>query len=85
MISYVVSFCVVIAVVMLFRGPAARLGLIDMPGGRKEHHGAPPVIGGMAMFVAFMLGVLTSGEPLNEFYALFAGLLILVLVGLLDD
>ncbi len=30
-------------------------------------------------------GGLAYGEPLNEFYALFAGLLILVLVGLLDD
>ncbi len=85
MISYVVSFCVVIAVVLLFREPAGRLGLIDMPGGRKEHNGATPVIGGIAMFVAFILGVLTYGEPLNEFYALFAGLLILVLIGLLDD
>ena len=85
MISYVVSFCVVIVVVLLLREPAARLGLIDMPGGRKEHHGATPIIGGIAMFVAFMSGVLTSGEPLNEFYALFAGLLTLVLIGLLDD
>ncbi len=83
--SYVVSFCVVIVVVLLFRKPAARLGLIDMPGGRKEHNGAPLVIGGIAIFIAFMLGVLTSGEPLNKFYALFAGLLTLVLVGLLDD
>jgi UDP-GlcNAc:undecaprenyl-phosphate GlcNAc-1-phosphate transferase len=85
LISYVVSFCVVIAVVLLFRKPAARLGLIDMPGGRKEHNGATPVIGGIAMFIAFMLGVFAYEEPLTEFYALFAGLLTLVLIGLLDD
>ncbi len=85
MISYVVSFCVVIAVVLLLRRPAGRLGLVDTPSGRKEHNDAIPTIGGIAMFVAFMLGVLTYGEPLNEFYALFAGLLILVLIGLLDD
>jgi UDP-GlcNAc:undecaprenyl-phosphate GlcNAc-1-phosphate transferase len=85
LISYVVSFCVVIAVVLLFRKSTARLGLIDTPGGRKEHNGATPVIGGIAMFIAFMLGVFAYGEPLTEFYALFAGLLTLVLVGLLDD
>lgn len=85
MISYVISFCAVTAVVILFRNPASRLGLVDMPGGRKEHDGATPVIGGIAMFIAFMLAALSSGQPLNQFYALFAALLILVLVGLLDD
>lgn len=85
MFSYASSFCLAIAVIILFRGPASRLGLVDTPGGRKEHDGATPVIGGIAMFVAFVLAALSSGQPLNKFYALFAALLILVLVGLLDD
>ena len=37
--------------VLLLRTQADRLGLLDLPGGHKQHLGAVPVIGGLAMFV----------------------------------
>ncbi|MFZ5917675.1 MAG: glycosyltransferase family 4 protein [Chloroflexota bacterium] len=34
-----------------------RLGLVDRPGGRRQHSGAIPRTGGVAMYVAFVLAV----------------------------
>lgn len=84
-VVYFLAFVVTIFIILIFRKPAERLGLIDNPGGRKNHDGSVPIVGGIAMFVAFMLATLGSNQPLRQFSALFAGLIILVLVGLLDD
>jgi len=82
---YILAFFATILLILIFRKPAERLRLVDRPGGRKNHDGSVPIIGGMAMFVAFVFAALASEQPLREFSPLFAGLLILVLVGLLDD
>ena len=85
MFSYVTAFCLTIVLILFLRRPAIKLGLVDTPVGRKNHVGAPPLIGGLAIFIAFMLAALSSGQSLDQFYALFAAMIILVLVGLLDD
>ncbi len=82
---YVIAFFSTIFFILLFRKPAERLGLVDLPSRRKNHKAPVPVIGGLAIFAAFVFGALASEEPLREFSALFAGLLILVLVGVMDD
>jgi UDP-GlcNAc:undecaprenyl-phosphate GlcNAc-1-phosphate transferase len=64
---------------------AGRIGLVDDPGGRKSHERPVPLAGGIAMFVAFSLSVLLLDVPLSPYRFLFAGALILVVVGLLDD
>lgn len=64
---------------------AARIGLVDHPGGHRHHTQPTPLVGGIAMVMAFMLAALASGLPLSPFRAFFAGALILVMVGILDD
>lgn len=69
-----------------------RLGLVDMPGGRRKHTGPIPRIGGLGIFVAFF-GValwLYFFAPLkDEHYRPIAGVLIgavfVFLFGLADD
>ena len=85
MFSYVIAFCLTIVLIIFLKRPAIKLGLVDTPVGRKNHVGTPPLIGGLAIFIAFMLAALSSGQSLDQFYALFAAMIILVLVGLLDD
>ncbi len=66
--------------------PAARhMGLVDRPGGRKLHTSPTPLIGGLAMAVAFAFSVLWLAVPLSAYRLLFAGALVLVVVGVLDD
>jgi len=62
-----------------------RIGLVDLPGGRKVHDHPTPLVGGIAMFVAFAFAILVLDSPLSGHRALFAGTLVLVVVGVLDD
>lgn len=75
---------------------AIGLGAVDEPGGRREHVGRVPRLGGVALLVA-VLGALTSGRLLGfpVFQQLLsrgwkldwfiAGVLIIVCVGIIDD
>ncbi len=78
---------VVCAVVLPLATPLARrLGLVDHPGGRKDHDGAIPVIGGLVIFLALALSYLGFENSLSVQSMTFvacAGLM--VLVGQLDD
>ena len=64
---------------------APRLGLIDMPGGRKRHRGAVPVVGGLAMGAVFLacFGILRVGDEVSLWFG--AALLIVLIGGVLDD
>ncbi|MCB2264177.1 MAG: undecaprenyl-phosphate alpha-N-acetylglucosaminyl 1-phosphate transferase [Candidatus Thiosymbion ectosymbiont of Robbea hypermnestra] len=64
---------------------AHRIGLVDHPGGRKTHRHPTPLVGGIAMFVAFAFSALMLNIPLFSYRMLFAGLLLLVVVGAIDD
>jgi len=98
---FVFAFSFAWLAIALIRPHADRLGLMDNPGGRKTHAGATPVIGGIAIALAFvptfLLGAVAAGaEPGAGFGARFgaglaapAGLLVAMAViaalGALDD
>lgn len=66
--------------------PVARgIGLIDLPGGRKNHIGEIPIIGGLAMLAGIIVGGVLD-QPFTPAYSYF--LLcssILVIIGAWDD
>jgi UDP-GlcNAc:undecaprenyl-phosphate/decaprenyl-phosphate GlcNAc-1-phosphate transferase len=64
---------------------AKHLGLIDTPGGRKQHAENTPLVGGIAMFLAFSFTLLTLPISLSNYRSLIAGLSLLVIIGVLDD
>jgi len=68
-----------------FRLPADRLGLVDVPGGRKHHNGHVPLVGGIGVFVAFAFGALLIESGLQPYRPLFAGMGLLLITGMLDD
>jgi UDP-GlcNAc:undecaprenyl-phosphate/decaprenyl-phosphate GlcNAc-1-phosphate transferase len=78
--------------ITLIRPHASRLGLMDTPGGpngRKTHAGAIPVIGGIAIALAFAPTFLLRGLVAPETFAAPAALLLAMAViaglGALDD
>ena len=83
--SGLVAFAVCALLLWILEPVSHRIGLIDNPGGRKAHRRPTPLIGGIAMFIAFSLAVLSLDVPLSGYRLLFAGALILVVVGVLDD
>jgi UDP-GlcNAc:undecaprenyl-phosphate/decaprenyl-phosphate GlcNAc-1-phosphate transferase len=63
---------------------AEPLGLIDHPGGRKDHDHPVPLVGGLGMFAAFVGTTIVLGLGPSEGYLLLAVTVIMV-IGLLDD
>ena len=69
---------------MLFARLAPSLGLLDVPGGRKTHQRAVPLVGGLAIFVALLSAAWIVGIASSAGYFLFA-LSIIIAVGCWDD
>ena len=86
-------FCTLIAIVAL--EPLARkVGLIDVPSKRKQHQEAVPLVGGIAIFIAFLAGALLWGatdtstfviKGQNALGVLLGCSAFLVFTGILDD
>lgn len=60
---------------------APRLKLIAVPGEHRTHQGSTPMVGGLAIYIALMVGLLFD----NSFKGLIPCLFLLCTVGTLDD
>lgn len=83
--SCMLAFLVTIVVLSNLARIAPRIGLVDKPGGRKQHEVPTPVVGGLAMFCGFTFSVLTLGISRPGLWSFLAGATVLVLVGVFDD
>ena len=64
---------------------APRLGLLDLPGGRKAHEGAVPLVGGLAMGAVFLacFGIFRVSGEVSLWLG--AAVAVMLLCGALDD
>lgn len=84
-LSALLTFAVTFVLLWILRPLAIRLNLLDKPGGRKHHVGDIPLIGGIAIVFGFLVGLLTLSTSLITFRSYLLGLMILLVVGVLDD
>jgi UDP-GlcNAc:undecaprenyl-phosphate GlcNAc-1-phosphate transferase len=71
--------------ILMLRRPAERWGLVDHPGGRKRHAAPVPLTGGVAITAGMILALAFSFSAFAQYSAFFAGVMLLALVGLMDD
>jgi UDP-GlcNAc:undecaprenyl-phosphate GlcNAc-1-phosphate transferase len=71
--------------ILMLRRPAERWGLVDHPGGRKRHAAPVPLTGGVAITAGMVLALAFSFSAFAQYSAFFAGVMLLALVGLMDD
>src|SRR5450755_3881748 len=66
---------------------ALRFGMVDRPGPRKVHRSPIPLLGGIAIYLGFVLAVLLTlhGIPDRQIAAILAGATLVLVVGFLDD
>lgn len=64
---------------------ARRIGYVDRPGGRKQHVGGTPPIGGLVIIPVFAFFYYYFAPRAPEDWALFTGLAALLGLGILDD
>jgi UDP-GlcNAc:undecaprenyl-phosphate GlcNAc-1-phosphate transferase len=69
----------------LVREFAQRIGILDKPGAHKQHEKPTPTLGGIAVFLAFLVGVYVSGPVGPRLAAVVKASGLLVAVGVLDD
>lgn len=60
-------------------------GVLDMPASRKVHATPTPLLGGLAIYLAFALAILANSILDREVIAILVGASLLVVVGILDD
>jgi len=64
---------------------AFKLNLLDLPNSRKNHKDSIPLIGGIAMFIGLIIGILFSPIEYNNLNYFLLSALILIIVGIVDD
>ena len=66
---------------------ALRYGMVDKPGPRKVHLNPIPLLGGIAIYLGFVLAVLLTrhGASEQQIIGILAGATLLAIVGFLDD
>lgn len=83
----VVGFTASLGFTPLVRQMAFRFGVVDKPNQRKIHNDHKPLMGGLAIFVAFALSLLLFSPPRHvvELGAILLGASLLAITGLVDD
>ncbi|MCZ0937654.1 MAG: MraY family glycosyltransferase [Caldilineaceae bacterium] len=71
----------------LVRYAALRMGILDNPSARKIHSAPVPLMGGAAIYLAFIAALALWGERsyVNEVVGIFVGATLVSIIGALDD
>lgn len=71
----------------LLRHLAPRLGFLDRPAARKLHQSPVPLLGGMAIYAAFIATLIIFGQQFNvtQLVSIFIGATLVSFMGLWDD
>lgn len=78
--------CLVVAIVMPFiKAIANHVGAMDIPNARKVHSVPIPRLGGLAIYLGFLLGYMLFGESTPIMNSILIGSFIIVLTGVVDD
>jgi UDP-GlcNAc:undecaprenyl-phosphate/decaprenyl-phosphate GlcNAc-1-phosphate transferase len=87
MLFYTLIVCFIISILItpLIKKLAISIGATDKPNQRKVHQSTMPRLGGLAIFISFIIGILIL-KPLNPaFIAIIIGSSIIVITGICDD
>lgn len=80
-----IPFAFVVLVMPFIKKMAIRLGAVDTPGGRHIHKKVMPKLGGLGIFLGFLLGYMIFGEHSEQMNSILIGSFIIVITGLCDD
>ena len=79
------TFLFVACIIPYIRKVAVKIGAVDVPRGRHIHSKIIPKMGGVAIFLGFLLGYMIFGTPSSTMNAILIGGFLIILVGVLDD
>jgi len=80
-----VTLLVVAAIIPFVKKIALHIGALDIPNERKVHKNPIPRLGGLGIFVGFLLGYMIFGKPSVQMNSILIGSFIILLTGIFDD
>lgn len=85
LLTLVICFVVAVAITPIVKKFAIRIGATDKPNQRKVHQKIMPRLGGLAIYISFLIGFIIL-QPESDYatYILIGGFII-ILTGFLDD
>ncbi|MDX1492360.1 MAG: MraY family glycosyltransferase [Pseudohongiellaceae bacterium] len=84
-ISLFLCFIITAGVLAALRPAAKKLGLLDVPGGRKSHKIPTPLIGGLGIYIGLLSMAMLTPGVFDQYAGLLAISSIVLLVGIVDD
>lgn len=88
LIAFAVALIASLGLTVPVRRLALHFGVVDQPGPRKVHVKPVPLLGGIAIYLAFVLAILFTlheGVSQRQIVGILAGASLLAIVGVLDD
>ncbi len=79
------AFLAVIVAVPYIKKVAIKIGAVDEPNKRKVHKKTTPRLGGLAIYLSFLLSYLVFSEPNTIMNAILIATFLIILVGIVDD
>jgi UDP-GlcNAc:undecaprenyl-phosphate/decaprenyl-phosphate GlcNAc-1-phosphate transferase len=84
-LTLVISFLAAILLTPIVKKLAFKIGATDKPNQRKVHSRIMPRLGGLAIFLSFLIGIFIY-KPMGEYHLpIVIGGIIIILTGMLDD
>ena len=80
-----VPFIFVVIIIPFIKKIAVEINAIDVPRGRHIHKKPTPKLGGVAIFLGFLVGYIIFGEHTNAMNAVLISSVVLLILGVTDD
>ena len=81
----ITTFSFVALIIPFVRKLAVSIGAVDIPRTRHIHKEPTPKLGGLGIFLGFLLGYMLFAEPSVQMNSILIGGFIIILIGIIDD
>lgn len=80
-----VTFIISAMIMPFIKNLANQIGAVDVPRTRHIHKKIMPKLGGLGIFISFLIGYMLFGEPSSRMNAILIGSFIIIITGVIDD
>jgi len=84
-LTFVIVFLVAYLSLPILRGLAYRFNIFDLPGGRKIHKIATPLLGGASLYTGLIVGLFINQQVISLFLPIIIGATLVFVLGLVSD
>lgn len=80
-----IPFVFVVSIIPVVKKIAFHVGALDIPNARKVHTKPMPRMGGLGIYLGFLLGYMIFGEHTSVMNSILIGSFIIIITGIIDD